>query len=233
MKLENLISYHSPRSLLPDNLFSPKSPDSLSSEDILAVMGILQSRAPLGYSAFFGKFKNGGSDVKRAVALLATEGLKVAQAYPVLRKLSENERKAVIDVIAQYAYADWSRSAETEIECLTCKGTGLRSGNVCPKCLGKRVVRAACKDCKGRGIALDREKTAIQGVPVYKNCVRCDGRGYKRIASTEVFRAVSLVTEKITLDTWNKSLKNLYDFLITRVEQEQTQAELQLNCLVK
>ncbi|EEQ8451384.1 antitermination protein, partial [Escherichia coli] len=45
----------------------------------------------------------------------------------------------------------------------------------CPECGGKGEVSTACKDCRGRGVAIHREESEKQGVPVFRNCQRCGG----------------------------------------------------------
>ncbi|MCA1179804.1 MULTISPECIES: antitermination protein [unclassified Pantoea] len=233
MKLEHLIKFQNPRTCNFQQRGNGPYANVLSSKDFLNITGILQSRFPLGYSAFCGKTFLMTSDVERAVSLLSSEGIKVACGYPVMSKLSESERRKVVSVIAQYAFSDWSRSAQTQTKCHVCNGSGMHSGKACVKCQGKGFTRASCKDCRGRGVSIDRQKTALQGVPVYKNCKRCDGRGYSRIPATVVYRALTQITDKISRDVWNKCLKNLYFSLITRLDEEEAWAEKQLNRLIK
>lgn len=94
-------------------------------------------------------------------------------------------------------------------------------------------MRAACKDCKGRGEAVNRVMTRFQGVPVYQPCKRCSGRGFERIPSAVVFRAVCQVTQAVTLDTWNKSVKQLLEFLVAELHREEAWAEKTLSRITK
>jgi hypothetical protein len=94
---------------------------------------------------------------------------------------------------------------------------------VCHVCKGKGVVSAACNDCRGRGKAINKEKSHAQGVPVVDNCLRCGGRGYERLPSTAAYRAICTITDAITLDTWKKSVKKFYDnlsIMLSIVESE-------------
>jgi len=93
---------------------------------------------------------------------------------------------------------------------------------VCPKCNGKRVIKTACNDCRGRCVVVDKAESERQGVPVKKPCKRCSGRGYERIPSTDAFRAIGGITENISLDTWKKSVKPFYDEMIIRLEVEES-----------
>lgn len=233
MKLESVVKYHSPRSVTPIVRQSSLSPDAMSGSDVMAALGMTQKRAPLGYSAFFGKMNVSGQDRARAIRLLAMTGLQASSRYPALTKLSEEERMAVITIIAGYAFLDYARSPDTESLCHACDGTGLCNGKCCSKCNGKGVVRAACKDCKGRGESVNRVMTRFQGVPVYQPCKRCSGRGFERIPSAVVFRAVSQVTQALTLDTWNKSVKQLLEFLVAELHREEAWAEKQLTHITK
>lgn len=233
MKLESVVKYHSPRSVTPIVSQSSLSPDAMSGSDVMAALGMTQKRAPLGYSAFFGKMNVSGQDRARAIRLLAITGLQASSRYPALTKLPEEERMAVITIIAGYAFLDYARSPDTESSCHACHGKGLRNGKCCSKCNGKGVVRAACKDCKGRGEAVNRVMTRFQGVPVYQPCKRCSGRGFERIPSAVVFRAVCQATQVITLDTWNKSVKQLLEFLVAELHREEAWAEKALARITK
>lgn len=99
---------------------------------------------------------------------------------------------------------------------------------VCPKCNGKRVIKTACNNCRGRGVAIDKEESERQGVPVSKPCKRCSGRGYERIPSTQAYRAIACIAESISLDTWKKSVKPFYDEMITQLDIEESWANTAL-----
>lgn len=98
----------------------------------------------------------------------------------------------------------------------------------CPKCNGKRVIKTVCNDCRGRRVAVDKKESKRQGAPVIKPCKRCSGRGYERLPSTQAYRAVSCITESISLDTWKKSVKPFYDEMIIRLEVEESKADAAL-----
>lgn len=233
MKFENVISYHHPHSNLSSLVLSSLTPGAFTSTDVMTALGVTQKRAPLGYSAFFGKMNISKHDRDRAISLLVEAGMRASVRYPALTKLPEEECLAIITVIAGYAFLDYARSPDTESPCHTCNSTGLLKGKCCSKCGGKGVVRAACKDCKGRGQSVNRTQTRFQGVPVYQSCKRCSGRGFEHLPSTVVYRAVCKVSEAISSDTWNKSVKRLLDFLVTMLHQEEAWAEEQLSRLTK
>ena len=233
MNLESLVKFHSPRSISPGTSFTRASPDSLSTADVMAAAGMTQRRAALGYAAFAGKMNLSKQAITQALGLLMSAAIKESVHYSALKKLSGREREAILKVIVIYAYLDFARSAATEMICIPCNGTGQRKGKLCKKCAGKKVIRAACNDCKGRGVAVNRLKSHLQGVPVYHHCKRCGGRGFERIASTVVYRAIVQVSDDISLDTWNKSLKHLSGYLITFLEKEVSWAEKQLQLITR
>ncbi|MFP1495820.1 antitermination protein [Escherichia coli] len=50
----------------------------------------------------------------------------------------------------------------------------------CPECKGKGDISTACKDCRGRGVAIHREESEKRGMPVIRDCRRCWRlRGYE------------------------------------------------------
>lgn len=104
---------------------------------------------------------------------------------------------------------------------------------LCPQCKGKKVVSCACRDCHGRGKAVNQALTEQQGVPVLADCKRCSGRGFERIPSTEAYAAVCKITDAISLDTWKKTVKPFYDQLITKFDIEEAWADAQLKQITK
>ena len=73
------------------------------------------------------------------------------------------------------------------------------------------------------------KETERQGVPVMGDCKRCCGRGYERIPAVEAFRAISEITDSISLTTWDRSGKPFYDQLIGKLEIEESWANAALN----
>ncbi|EAV5388674.1 antitermination protein [Salmonella enterica] len=90
---------------------------------------------------------------------------------------------------------------------------------VCKACDGKGHVKNECR-CRGRGEILDKKKSELQGVPVYKKCPRCKGRGYPRLKDTEIFKALG-VTEMV----WRYNYKLFFDRLVEHCHIEESYAE--------
>lgn len=251
MGLEATVKYHFPKTSSFAGMPPATASDALSGTDYMAAMGMTQSRAPLGYSAFMGKVGVSDNDARRAVSLLTEYALSTCDKVAALRKLDPDVKPAVMQTLATYAYMDYCRSAASVKPCECCEAKGFIEADVftmksplsggharnvketvrvlCKQCGGKGVVAAACRDCNGRGRAVMKAETEKQGVPVMGDCKRCCGRGYERLPSTEVHRAAEGVTDAISLDTWKKSVKPFYDGLIGKIEIEESWANASLN----
>lgn len=267
MSLEATVKYHFPKSTQISDSPRATASEALTGTDYLAAMGMTQSLAPMGYSAFMGKVGVSKNDAERAVSLLTEYALKTCDKVAALRKLKPNIKPAVAQTLATYAYMDYCRAASSQKPCECCKGEGFIDADVftmkqhqkfslpqwardlgqspgtltvrrqikesvrvlCHECHGKGVVSTACSDCRGRGEAVDRDETKLQGVPVKRPCKRCLGRGYERIPSTDAHRAICGITDDITLDTWKKSVKPFYDGLTTKLDIEEEWANSALN----
>jgi hypothetical protein len=251
MSLEATVKYHFPKGQNFNGTAPQTSPDTLTGTDYIAAMGMTQSRAPLGYSAFMGKVGVSENDAARAVSLLTEYALQTCDKVPAFRKLDADIKPAVMQTLATYAYMDYCRSAASVKPCDCCRATGFIEADVfsmksplsggetknvqetvrvlCKQCKGKGVLSTACRDCNGRGRAVMKVETEKQGVPVMGDCKRCCGRGYERIPAAEAYRAVSLINGSISLATWDRSGKPFYDQLIGKLETEESWANAALN----
>lgn len=248
MNLENAVKFHFAKSSQINDTPRSTSSETLTGTDVMAAMGLTQNRAAMGYSAFLGKMGISKHDSERAIGLLTEHALKHCDKVAALRKLESDIKPKVMQILAIYAYADYSRSAASTRECDCCSGTGFIDAEVftmktsgwghreiketarvlCHKCEGKKVISTACRDCKGRGKALNEKETKRQGVPVMSDCKQCGGSGYSRIPSTEVHAAVCGITDSISLDTWKKSVKAFYDGLSTELDIQESHADRML-----
>lgn len=254
MNLENFVKFHSAKTVQISDAPRATASDSLSCTDVMAAGGMVQSRAPLGFSAFLGKMEISSNDREKAIELLTQYALEHCDKVAALRKLENDIKPKVMQVLATFAFADYSRSAGTTRKCDCCNGNRFIEVEVatmkyigqpylqerrekvkvlCTKCDGSGEISCACPDCKGRGKAIDQKLTAEQGVPVIGDCKRCGGVGYSRLPSTDAYEAISRITDAITLDTWKKSVKRFYDELIVRFDIEEAWAESQLRSVTK
>ncbi|MDF3573433.1 antitermination protein, partial [Enterobacter cloacae] len=170
--------------------------DRLTGTDVMAAIGTTSSRSRFGMAAFFGKSGISKTDEQLAVQALAQVAIKNAPKN--VRKAAGDKLGACMLTLAQFAFADYSRSAATSVTCHSCSGTGFISGNedvvkhpgvfdddgaevvapkiknelvkrVCETCGGKKVILARCR-CGGKGEVLDRKATKERGAPVFKTC---------------------------------------------------------------
>lgn len=249
MNLENTVKFHAPKS--PQFTDSPRATasEALTGTDVMAAFGMVQSRAPLGFSAFSGKMNLSDSDKKKAVQLLLQHGLKHCDKVAALRKLETNIKGKVLQLLATFAYQDYCRSAASQVVCPCCHGHGvIRKREIvikhpgcgektpaktaeeevetaCSKCKGRGVISTSCVKCRGRGVALDRKKTEEQGVPVMSACRQCSGRGYERLPAASCYRAICQFTDAISPGVWDKAVKPFYESLITEIEKGESAAD--------
>ncbi|HIE4322278.1 TPA: antitermination protein [Serratia marcescens] len=189
MNLDSVVKYHFAKSTLISDSPRATASDTLTGTDVMAAMGMCQSRAHLGYSAFLGKMEISDAEKKRAIQLLTQYGMKHCDKVAALRKLGSNIKVKVVQKLATFAYRDYCRSAASVVECPACKGKRFitKKGKAVKshytmhlpdwaKDLGQspsdfdvqRVVeenhQELCRKCNGKGF-------------VSTACCKCSGRG--------------------------------------------------------
>ncbi|EMN0397963.1 antitermination protein [Citrobacter freundii] len=98
---------------------------------------------------------------------------------------------------------------------------------LCSKCHGTGKISKRCQ-CGGTGKTIDRKATEFQGVPVYKECKRCDGRGYTHPKSSVAYRGIFSELPSLPDRTWRYSWKPFYEQLVTKCFQEESYSNSQL-----
>lgn len=104
---------------------------------------------------------------------------------------------------------------------------------LCSKCNGKRVIKTACNDCRGRCVVVDKTESERQGVPVKKPCKRCSGRGYERLPASKAYRAIQEYIPDLPESSWRCLYKPFYEQLITECEKQESIAGEQLSKVTK
>ncbi|ECM4408753.1 antitermination protein, partial [Salmonella enterica subsp. enterica serovar Give] len=122
MKLESSLKHFSPQGMHISDSVKGTSPDRLTSTDVMAAIGTTSSRARFGLAAFFGKAGISKSDEQLAVQALARYAIEKAPKN--IRKVAGTELGRCMLVLAQFAFADYSRSAATSVTCHNCNGSG-------------------------------------------------------------------------------------------------------------
>lgn len=122
MKLETSLKHFSPQGMHISDDVKGTSPDRLTGTDVMAAIGTTSSRARFGLAAFFGKAGISKTDAQLAVQALARYAIESAPKN--VRKAASGELGWCMQVLAQFAFAEYSRSAASTATCNTCSGTG-------------------------------------------------------------------------------------------------------------
>ncbi|EAM1807883.1 antitermination protein [Salmonella enterica] len=250
MKLESSLKHFSPQGMHISDDVKGTSPDRITGTDIMVAIGTTSSRARFGLAAFFGKAGISKTDEQQAVQALARHAMDTAPKN--VRKAAGGEFGWCMLVLAQFAFAEYSRSAATSVTCHTCKGSGLTSQyedvikhpgvfnsdgmeivppkikhelvkRKCAACNGKGELLARCR-CGGKGEVLDRKATSERGAPVFKTCERCSGNGFSAISSATVHRAILKRLPDLHQSSWSRNWKPFYEMLVDTLHREERQA---------
>ncbi|EJD6369134.1 antitermination protein [Providencia rettgeri] len=103
---------------------------------------------------------------------------------------------------------------------------------ICQSCKGKGQLTQRCR-CKGRGKVLDEAQTERQGVPVFKDCPRCAGLGFKRVPSSVAYNAIKHLVPELNERTWRRNWKPFYETLASKCFIEESIAEQAFSKAIK
>ncbi|MCF0335265.1 antitermination protein [Raoultella terrigena] len=250
MKLEASLKHFSPQGMHISDDVKSTSPNRLNGTDVMTGIGVTSSRARFGLAAFFGKAGISKTDERLAVQALARHALDTAPKN--VRKASGKALGRCCLVLAQFAFAEYSRSAETTGICKACEGAGVTKSveevvkhpgiyksdgeeivapiirqeivvRQCVVCGGKGVINARCR-CGGAGQVLDRKETKERGAPVYKTCERCSGNGFTSVKSADAHRAIQLHIPDLHQSSWSRNWKPFYERLVDMLCKGEKQA---------
>ena len=257
MNLESLPKYFAPKSMVPGTVSCGTSGDPLSITDVMAALGLANSKASVGIELYLAKAGVLAPD--NIIAFLTRLAERRASRNQSLQKMTAADRENFLRILASFVFRDYSLSAASPVTCQSCAGEGFIDAEVftnkvtwpdgkppkwvsttkgispsdwevwtsvreqvrviCQPCNGKGKVKNECR-CRGRGEVLDKKKSQLQGVPVYKQCPRCKGRGFPRLKDTEVFKSLG-----VTETTWRRNYKLLFDRLVEQCHIEESLAQ--------
>ncbi|WP_272691137.1 antitermination protein Q [Providencia sp. PROV132] len=255
MKLENALKNFHPKSPTFGNVAGCTSPDRITGTDIMAAMGMTESQAKFGMTAFLAKNDVSEEDKFSTVEALTQYALKVAPK--LVRKAAGKKLGYCLIVLAKMAFEDYARSAGSVFSCSACNGKGLiyshkdvikhpgitrldgtvviepwieneKVEELCISCNGKGQIAHRCR-CKGRGKVLDDIQTKLQGVPVFKDCPRCAGKGFNRVPSSVAYNAIRHLVPDLNERTWRRNWKPFYEGLTRKCYIEENRAEQLFN----
>lgn len=260
MKLESALKQFYPKSPTFSDGSCSTSPDRLKGIDSVGALGMTEQRAKFGMSAFFAKNDVSEEDRFSTVEQLTQYALRVTPK--LVAKSAGNKLGYCLVILAKMAFEDYARSAGSVCECSECAGKGLiysrkdvvkyqgktsidgtvviepwtekeNVGELCKTCNGKGKLTYRCR-CKGRGKVLDEEQTELQGgIPAFKDCPRCSGRGYKRMPSSVAYQAIKHIVPELTQPTWSRNWKPFYEKLISKCFSEESSADVIFNKVTK
>ncbi|WP_258087565.1 antitermination protein, partial [Xenorhabdus bovienii] len=228
-------------------------------------------QARMGIELFLAK--HGINKPDEAVESLYHYALTQVHKHAAIAKLDEDVKQSVLQILANYAFQDYARSAASKKPCseLHCED-GFIEAEVfttkwskpafldipdwakearaitpeewyrkrqvrevvrvaCKACSGKGEVSHSCR-CNGRGEVLDKKQTELIGIPTYKTCPKCSGRGYSRLKFTEVWDAVKPLTG-VSKTTCYDKYQPMFEQLVTECFKEEARAEYVLQKLTK
>lgn len=150
MKLEASLKHFSPQGMHISDDVKGTSPDRLTGTDVMAAIGTTSSRARFGLAAFFGKAGISKTDEQLAVQALARYAMDVAPKN--VRKAAGGQFGWCMQMLAQFAFADYSRSAATSVTCHSCSGTGRTTREQITRKVSYPWGKAPCWACRSRAV---------------------------------------------------------------------------------
>ncbi|MDB9568097.1 antitermination protein [Providencia rettgeri] len=259
MKLENSLKNFHPKSPTFGDVSGCTAPDRLTGTDIMAAMGMTESQAKFGMTAFLAKNDISEEDKFSTVEALTRYAKKITPK--LVAKAAGKKLGYCLIILARMAFEDYARSAGSVFPCSACSGKGLiykrkdvvkhpgitkldgtviiepwtkneEVGELCQECHGKGQLAHRCR-CKGRGKVLDEAQTELQGAPVYKDCPRCAGRGFNRVPSSVAYNAIKHLVPDLTQSSWSRNWKPFYEKLASKCFIEESAAEQAFSRVIK
>ncbi|EAB6803388.1 antitermination protein [Escherichia coli] len=176
MKLESSLKQFSPQGMQISDDVKGTSPDRLTGTDVMAAIGATSSRARFGLAAFFGKAGISKTDEQLAVQALARHAMDTAPKN--VRKAAGKELGNCCLILAQFAFADYSRSAATTGKCRVCNGSGKTQTATTEWKVSYPWGKAPYWSKMSRAVRpSDWEKWSEVTAIVNGECETCDGKG--------------------------------------------------------
>ncbi|OXH79222.1 antitermination protein Q [Pantoea agglomerans] len=251
MKIESALKHFNPKSLQISDSSRATGSEGLTGTDLMAAIGMCQSKSPMGIAAVLAKSGVSEGDKDRVIGLLMVHARRITPK--LVLKAAGSKLPSCIRVLSKLAYEDYVRSASTTHSCPDCDGRGIMNSiehvmihpgcstpdndnyvppkyrlealeKMCVTCHGKGAVTERCR-CNGTGRVRDIEMSRQTNSIVEKNCDRCGGRGFTRSPGTKAFRAISVLIPELQERTWNRNWRPFFDALVAKLEQEESHAD--------
>ncbi|MCG8709250.1 antitermination protein [Brenneria sp. 4F2] len=242
MRLESIPKYFSPKSPKLSDESPATRTDALSITDVMAAIGMAHQAAGVGLDLYLAKV--GISSPDKAVDGLFEIAKRLAGRCKAISQLDEDIKSRLLQVLATFAYQDYSRSAASVRKCDCCGGSGFTDAEVvtmksmitlpgaarnvrehvrllCRECKGRGVISNSCR-CHGKGFVVDQKKTEDNGgIPVLKECPRCSGKGYARFPAAVVWRAICSEVMELSESRWRRIYKPFFEELVTECHKQE------------
>lgn len=266
MRLEAIGKYFAPKS--PHITDAPRATasDSLSISEVMAALGLAGLKSGIGLDLYLAKI--GISAPDKAVEGLYEIAKRLAGQCKAISELEEDIKQRVLQILATFAYQDYSRSAASVRQCECCAGEGFIEAEVftlkaamgkltqlsevklvrfdtpmpgndlkpkreivralCRACKGKKVISNSCR-CHGKGKVVNKDKTeALGGIPVWEECDKCSGRGYRRLKFSTVLEGIQTAWDVKKTFAYDH-VQPFFEMLVTECHKEEAQADLMLS----
>ncbi|MDL9985196.1 antitermination protein [Providencia rettgeri] len=178
MRLEDLPKYFSPKSPMFSDSPAATASDNLTITDVMASLGLATSKARMGIELFLAK--HGINKPDEAVESLYQYALTQAHKYSAIQKLDEDDRSSVLQILANYAFQDYARSAASKKACPDCDGGFIEAEVFTTKQYTRWVDRNVIKETKRMGFEIKAGEYAnFREVRETKRivCKTCNGKG--------------------------------------------------------
>ena len=176
MKMESGLKHFSPQGMFITDDTKSTSPDRLNGSDIMYAFGATSSRARFGLAAFLGKAGVSKSDERLAILALARYAMEVAPKN--VRKAAGGQFGNCMMLLAQFAFAEYSRSAASTATCLSCNGTGTTTATQVTRKVSYPWGKAPYWASRSRAVRpSDWEQWTEVTEIIPAKCEACDGKG--------------------------------------------------------
>ncbi|MEB5922741.1 antitermination protein Q [Franconibacter daqui] len=188
MNLESIAKYFAPKSPMLSDSPRATASDSLTGTDVMAALGLVNSKSGLGFDLYLAKI--GVSSPDRALEKLYVAAEKLSASHRALSQLDETVRSRIIEIMCVFAYQDYSRSAASVRSCDCCNGSCFTDAQVFtnkvqypdgkpPKWarVTKGVFPSYWEEIKSVREKVRVKCVACNGKGVISNSCRCHGKG--------------------------------------------------------
>ncbi|ELZ1138922.1 antitermination protein, partial [Escherichia coli] len=128
MRLESIPKLFAAKSSMISDSPRATATDSLTGTDLMAAIGLADLKSGFGLDLFLAKM--GISSPDRAVESLVKYALTQTSKHKAIEQLDDDIKQAVVQLLANFAYQDYARSAASTRECDCCHGEGFIDAEV-------------------------------------------------------------------------------------------------------